>query len=245
MKTKSDVTTSKPRYRAVNLEEDCRVEFFPKFFVLSLQEEEKKRTLCPFKMEKELQVNIKRTPKSIGSNGRNSFIKVASKEQSEHLAGITSILGEECTVVEHSFYNGTKAVIHLRNNVIGDLESFRNGLKRVYNIRDIKPATWIRPRNENNVAYVVTFGTEILPEYIKITGEHILTRVYPYKDKPLHCTNCQKYGHQYSRCHSPARCGVCAGGHHTRDCTSDEVTYANCEEGHRAGNSNCEVRKKE
>lgn len=39
-----------------------------------------------------------------------------------------------------------------------------------------------------------------------------------YDDKP--CYNCNTYGHMQSHCKKATRCGICSGGHRTRECTN-------------------------
>ena len=101
---------------------------------------------------------------------------------------------------EHSLFNGKKAVIYLLNVRVENMESFQQGLREVYAIKDVQRATWIRTNKHECSAYLLQFATDELPEYIKITGEVLLTKAYPYKEKPLVCKRCQDYGHTVAHC---------------------------------------------
>ena len=63
------------------------------------------------------------------------------------MAGIRDIMKDECSVNEHAFFNGKSALICLQNNGLKDLKSFQSGLRKVYTVTEVVPATWVRTQN--------------------------------------------------------------------------------------------------
>lgn len=66
------------------------------------------------------------------------------------------------------------------------------------------------------------FANEAIPNQIAFNGQ--LRRTEKFRPLPIQCFKCQKLGHIAARCKSPARCGVCAGPHITRDCKCPSST---------------------
>ena len=128
-----------------------------------------------------------------------------------------------------------KALISIQNNDLRDLASFQVGLQSVFPIINVQRANWIKPRKPTTFPILVNFAVEELPEYLRITGEFVLTRVYPYNDKPMQCRNCQMYRHTTKRCsREHPTCGRCAGQHNTAECGEEAVICANFKAQHSA-----------
>ena len=137
------------------------------------------------------------------ASGKNGFlVEVGSKQQSGKLKKLDKLCNQDCFVKEHKFFNETRGIIYLYNNDITNLESFSEGLRAKYVVSDVKEVTWIKARVDTAKVYLLTFQGDSLPQYIKITGEYTLTKVYEYKNKPLQCAKCQKCGHTLSRCNA-------------------------------------------
>ena len=78
------------------------------------------------------------------------------------------------------------------------------------------------------ILLLLNFNAPDLSEYLRITGEDSLTRVYPYNERPMQCKNCQRYGHTKNKCTSSVTiCGWCAGQYPTAECNR-EITPASC-----------------
>ena len=89
--------------------ESFRMEKFSKFFILKFENEESKRSICPFKFELELTQNIGHISKPIQSTGRESFmIEVDTKEQGESLRALKNACGKNCKVESHEFFKDFK-----------------------------------------------------------------------------------------------------------------------------------------
>jgi hypothetical protein len=223
---------------------------FSTFFIITFDQTQK-RHLCPFQFEFALTKAIGSPPKNVSSSGRDSFlIEVANKSQSESIMNLDHILGFACKVSEHRLFNGTKGLIYIHNNEINDFDSFSEGLKEKYPITKIETAHWIKTRQESSKAFLVHF-TGDPPPHLRITGEHLLTTVYPYKENPLQCRKCFQYGHSKARCSDTTpTCGRCSEKHWTQECEKvfDEEHVQkcpNCEGEHRAGHKSCPNRQYE
>ena len=222
-------------------------ETFPRFYQVKFDCENTKRSICPFKFELELIKKIDEISQPIQSSGRDGFlIEVSSKQQGETLLTVNTLCDHSCRVLKHDFFNVNKGLIYVYNNEVNDLESFKGGLGSQFSITDIVPATWIKPKNDKAKALLVSFGQDTLPEYVHIPGEYQETKVYPYKDRPMQCNICQKYGHVASRCSaSQPTCGNCGGRHNNKDCEQDESHCCLCGGAHTTKSKECPVRKEE
>lgn len=214
---------------------------FTRFFILNYCEKGIKRTICPFKFEKDLISLIGGKPRRINGNGKNGYlIEVDDLNQSEKIKNIEEVGGNACSIKVHEFFNGSKGIIYIHGNDITDLASFRNGLSQEYGVSDVEEAKWIKTRKEHTKAFIVTFGDGNLPDSLHIAGEHTLTKVYPYRNKPLQCNKCQMYGHTSKRCSdAEPKCRRCAENHPVDQCQADYSKCANCGENHVAGHKSC------
>ena len=120
------------------------------------------------------------------------IVEVANEQQSKNIRNVRETMGSKCGSRAHVVFNSKKGLIYIQNN---DLASFQAGLQRVYPIIDVQRANWIKPRKPTSIPILVYFAVEELPEYLRITGKFVLTRVYSYNEKPMQCRNCQMYGH--------------------------------------------------
>jgi len=233
-------------YKPMSLEETFSTPAFNRFYIMRFAAGIK-RDMCPFEFEKSLIAAIGSSPESITAGGRDGFIvKVRSAQQGMEINKITEIDGKGCNVQEHTFFNETKGVINIYNSDVLDLASFAEGLKIEYGFTKVERADWMSRGNSTCKSFILSTNSEQLPTYIRITGENQLTRVYPFKDKPMRCTKCQTYGHTVKRCNSSTSvCGKCSDNHPTDECTTENMKCANCEGQHRAGSRDCPVRKKE
>ena len=176
---------------------------FEKYFTVMLKEENAKRKMCLFEVEKEIIAKRKGKPRSIASSGRNGFlVQVASEQQSLEIIKIKNLLTEECEVKRHEFLNGTRGIIYIHNNDVSDLESFQEGLRKRYPIASITRASWITPRNSQTMPFLIKIIGDSCPEYITVPGEFLMTKVYQYKDRPLQCHKCQQYRLVQNRCNT-------------------------------------------
>jgi len=229
----------KTTYKAVTLQDLLHVETFDKYFVIKLEEGVKRR-ISPFKFETDLTEAIGGIPSSITSSGNNGFlIEVRTKEQSDKVARIDTIGKYKCSVRCHSLYSENRGMIYIRNCEVSDLGSFRSGLCAEYNLKDVIDAPSVKTRNGSR-AFILVTNEPSLPEYVHITGEHTLTKVYPFHESPLQCKKCQAYGHPEKYCQSNEPiCRSCAERHCTDNCTNSIDKCCHCNGPHRAGHFTC------
>ena len=82
---------------------------------------------------------------------------------------------------------------------------------------------------------IVTFEDDNIPAHISIENERIVVR--PYKQKPLQCYKCFKYGHPSRICKNNKLCGNCSANAHGECLIASKC--ANCEENHKATDKRC------
>ena len=228
---------TKNRYKQLNFEENKLEHVYPKYFVVELHN---KRKMCPFKMESDIVAQLGEEPKAIDASGRDKIlIEVKSEQQSKRIVKLKEINKTPCLVEKHKTMNQREGIIYIYEYNVEDLASFENGLKRSYPVSKVIRAFWIKPKDENARAFLVTFeGTE-LPDTIRIPGERP-TRVYKYYSRPMLCRSCLGYGHTAKYCKKNiVVCARCAIIGHTRDnCNKDPRCYK-CGGSHQTGHKSC------
>ena len=123
------------------------------------------------------------------------------------------------------------------------MASFTEGINNQCRVKELVEAKWVKARRETTQVFMITFKSDKLPEYIRIHGEADRTRVYEYKDRPILCKKCNRYGHTEKRClMSVPTCGRCAGPGHRFDSTT--VKCSSCGGVHVTVHSTCPDREK-
>ncbi|XP_025420378.1 uncharacterized protein LOC112690562 isoform X2 [Sipha flava] len=114
-----------------------------------------------------------------------------------------------------------------KNKTISDPVTIQNGhsVKSIYNAK-----------NRNNCILPVFF--EDIHQQDNNNDIHEITSLFntivriekPLKKRrgPLHCLNCQDYGHTKNYCNHEARCVKCGENHLTIECTKDRNSLAKC-----------------
>ena len=139
------------------------------------------------------------------------------------IAKIKQIDGTPCNIQIHHSMNHCQGIIYLYEYDIHNITSFEDGLRLKYQISEVKPATWLYPKNPNASAFLVTFKLQNTPEQLRIPGERT-TKVYRYYNKPVLSTNYLSYGHTYKRCNKETPiCARCASIGHTRLPTRNQM----------------------
>ena len=174
-------------------------------------------------------------------------MQVANSNQYEELKELKEKSGRECEIFENSQCMSTKIVFYTYQNDFAQTETLKKGLQRNYKVCDFIPATWIRTRNTEAQAFLATFTSEKIPQYITITGEQAKTKLYDSIPNPLMCNKCQIYGHPEKYCESNTPvCGNCAeAGHRIETCRSTTLKCFHCEEPHHVGHTACRKHKEE
>ena len=88
---------------------------------------------------------------------------------------------------------------------------------------------------------ILTFEDPNIPSVINIENERIPVR--PFKQKPLQCFNCFRFGHPSVVCKNNKVCEVCSAPVHG-DCTATEKCI-NCQKQHKSRDKTCQQYKAE
>jgi len=213
---------------------------FNKYFVVNFESDSKRR-INPFKAFKEIEMATGGKLTDMTSMNRTALlVTVSTKQQGDQLMKLKKVDGKECTVEAHKTMNTSKGLIYITEFDINE-EELQEGLSD-QSVTRVQEATWIKLRRPGAKAFLVTFGTDTPPEFVRIPGESLRTRVTEYFDRPKQCKNCQEYGHTARFCSNlnNPRCGRCSlQGHGTVQCTSEDMKCYFCGEKHTAWNKKC------
>jgi len=213
---------------------------FEKYFVVNFANETKRR-INPFKAFKEIEMAIGGKLADMTSMNRTALlVTVSTKQQGDELLKLKRVDGKECTVEAHKTMNTSKGLVYITEFDINE-DELLEGLSD-QSVTKVQEASWIKLRRPGAKAFLVTFNTETPPEFVRIPGESLRTRVTEYFDRPKQCKNCQEYGHTARFCFNlnNPRCGRCSLlGHGTTNCTSEEIKCYYCGEKHTAWNKKC------
>ena len=100
---------------------------------------------------------------------------------------------------------------------------------------------WKVQKIPNTSMIVLSFEDPDVPLFINIENERIPVR--PFKQKPLQCYNCFRFGHNSKYCKSAKICSNCSAKEHGA-CQS-EAKCLNCDGNHKPTDKQCEQYKME
>ena len=234
-------TRWKDLQRATLCENVTSEETFERFYSATFASDNERMATNPYALRRKITEVTGRPPRRITS-ARNSFhIEVRDAMQGSKLVDITHIGQIKCHMAPHPTFNQSRGIIYIHDFDIYDIEQFKTNLKSNYNIAEVLKATFIKTRNDQTSAFLVTFNQERVPDTIYIPGERADTRVYQYNARPLMCKNCQGYGHTAKWCRNPTRCRKCADEDHSeQQCESNIFRCYHCQLQHKSGDRACE-----
>jgi len=215
-------------------------ERFNRYFSITFNGDEK-RKVNPFRAFKEIENVSGSKPGAMTSMGRNSLlVTVSSKQQGEALLRMKKIDGRVCVVEAHRTLNTSKGLVFISEFDISAQE-LQDGLAD-QNVIEVSNAFWIKVQRPGVQVFLLTFSGDTPPEFLKIPGESMRTRVSEYHERPMQCKNCQEYGHTAKRCSQADnyRCGRCGRtGHGTSSCSEEAPSCYHCSGNHVAWNRKC------
>ena len=226
----------------INLNEDK----LPDLFTIHMTEEHKK-SLKPWVVEKFLNGYLGDSLEDLRSiNSTTYSAKTKSTRQSDKLITLKNINTTPVEVRKGNYNLRPKGIVYINDYDLSSFDDYKNELMKILPVSDITRAPWIKSKNNRATPLLLIFNKQDIPSYISIPGEAALTKVYQYKNKPLLCNRCQRYGHSFRRCESPVICGRCdTRGHSADTCESELIKCHHCAEGHTTGNKNCNEYKTE
>ena len=113
-------------------------------------------------------------------NNRSSFtVEVCSREHGQTLSEITDVEDFHCQVSLHPRFNHRKGIIYTHEFEVENMDDFTEYLRNKYNVISVQPATFIKTKEPNTKAFIVTFNQSQLPHSSYIAGERQDTRVIP------------------------------------------------------------------
>ena len=219
---------------------------FTKYF-LSIPEQ-LSRTINPYAIIQKIKDKTGYTPKEVTGFGRNTYtIQVANRAQADIIQTVTNVEDILCKIQPHPTFNVVRGLIYLYDSCVDDLDQFKDYLKPQADIVSIIRADFIKTRQEEARAYIIEFNQDYLPRSLCVAGERATTTVYEFKNRPMNCNKCLKYGHREKYCLATApTCRKCSiQGHRQQTCSAPTPKCLHCENEHAAGNRECEVHQKE
>ena len=228
-----------PRGGKAVLNGDLEKEIFQRFYQIELLAGTGKLSVDPYQVVKKIEEVTKKRPAKIMRTRTGFFVEVRDKEQGEEVVKIDRVKDVKCKVDAHPSCNQSQGIIYIYEFDVEDVNALKQELQK-YNVVDVVKANWIKVRNEQTLAFLLTFNQEVLPTTIYIPGERSDTRVFPHVSKPMICKKCQAYGHTVKWCKNEVRCKQCgAEKHNEQQCTSREARCYHCGSQHRVGDKNC------
>ena len=88
----------------------------------------------------------------------------------------------EVEIKKFTFFSEVRGIIYIRNSYIADLQAFQEGMQERYSVIGIEGANFKKPRDPQTRAFVVKFRGDACPQYGKISGEHVATKVCQCKE---------------------------------------------------------------
>ena len=200
--------------------------------------------MCPFKVEKCLKAIYNIDRENINANTKGYIVKVDA-EQTDKLLNVTSLLGVPYSVTMHRQFNESKGLIYMQEYDITNIESFKAGLMRDSEVKDVILATWITPKSLESKPFLITFNRCTPPQSMKIPGEVDNLRIYDYKEKPLFCTSCLEYTHSKRKCKNGVRCMLCAGPHLNKEYKEKSPKCFHCNQEHQVRDPRCLIQQQQ
>ena len=157
------------------------------------------------------------------------LIRAKSKTQSIMLSNIRTEESELLVNIKpHLNFSYARGVIFNRDLYeFSEEEILEMCPKQVWKVHKIPKTTMI----------IVTFEDDNIPSHVHIENERIPVR--PYKQKPLQCYNCFKFGHPSRVCKKDKLCGNCSAPAHGECLLVSKCI--NCHESHKSTDKKCEI----
>ena len=215
---------------------------WPRFLVVeSWSDDLPLSKLSPFAVQKGFQV-VARTLENIKRLRDGSFlVECARKSQAMGLLKTTQFVDRPVRVSIHKALNSSRGVIRcceLSSMTEMEIrtELQEEGVVEVHRVT-VKKDTEKVPTN----TLFLTFNTPDLPK--EITVCYLKVKVALFVPNPMHCFNCNKFGHRSQRCKVAAKCTGCGKDKHEGQCEGPKLC-SNCNGPHASSAKDCPVWQK-
>jgi hypothetical protein len=219
---------------------------YPNMFNCSMNEDQK-RKLNPFLLQKILEQHLGAKPNSIRSISKTTFlIETSCPAESNKIVTLQNINNVPVQISPNTSHGTQNGLIYVYQYNMNNFRTFKEGLMKDHGLQDVTEAFWIKSsRNMQAKALLLTFRGE-LPGLIEIPGESMKTRVYEYVKRPYLCRKCYDYGHGKKNCNNEVRCPQCSvNGHEKEQCQQETPKCHHCSEAHLTGSNTCPRFKQE
>ena len=166
---------------------------FPRFIIIE-STEMPITNLSPFLIEKVISSNM--TPVNVKKQKNQTLlVEVDKRKNTDFLLKMTKFRTINVKTYLHKSLNISKGVVRSKELSLRTIEEIKketrcNRSKESYNKKEGKLI-------ETNT-YIMTFDQPKIPEKIKVG--YTMKRIEQFIPNPLHCYNCQKYGHHEDNC---------------------------------------------
>ena len=204
--------------------------------------------LNPFDVERKLKTVLGKRHTCKVSTTRSGLllIEVDRKEIVDKLLKTTKIGDIPVTISENVILNSSKGIVYCDNEEVKKMtdDQIKKEIENqnVTHVYRIKKRTGPQTHEPTNL-FIITFGSPILPNHVKIG--YINAEVRVYYPNPRRCFNCQRYGHGKTHCSHDLVCPKCGEeGHEYKDCQNEKRCY-HCTQDHETSSRECPMFKLE
>ncbi|GFU07875.1 uncharacterized protein TNCV_3551861 [Trichonephila clavipes] len=170
--------------------------------------------VSPFLIEKAITSSIGEVKSICKVRSGDLFLEVSSSNQATALKQLKNFAHLDVSVVPHSSLSFSRGVISPADFLnVSDEEILENmKAQKVWGVRRIT-IRW--DGNGLNTKHLnLTFSKTDLPQNVKMA--YIRCPVRPYVPNPLHCFQCQRYGHSKNVCRVQPTCPRCEESDHDK-----------------------------
>jgi len=182
-----------------------------------------KGDINPYKLKTGIENIFKEKVEKLTTDSQNVFFfpdkdyrKHATFRRDITLRSASKWKKSKCKISPYKYLNHIKGILYIYEYEFN--EEFKEDLMNEYHfIEDVTEAPFMKPRNQQATALLLTFRLDTLPYSLYIPGERADSVVYQYHDRPMICHSCYKYGHTKARCNQAKVCRKCGGTDHSID----------------------------
>ena len=214
-------------------------QIFPKRFEIKLLGGHTVRGTMPWTIEKGIVELLGKKPvycRRKPNEESTLIVEIATKNDAIKMRELEKLGDIPVDVGTSDTRNPEKGLIYIQGYDLLHNEQYIESLRQQYNLAQVEMANWIKTKNSNTRALLLSFkGETEMPEFIDIPGESARTRVFEYKRMPTLCNKCLEFGHPSKVCRGQERCTKCAAQDHKAESCENEIKCYHCQTRHVTG----------